>query len=396
MRTRTPATAVRAAALLALALASVLSFPSRARAETLEQKVERLERIIKQQQERIEKLEGRKAAPSAPAEPKVKIGGDFRLRYSIDDRDRYSKGTDQRDRIRVRFRVKLTFNYSAKLRFIARLTTRNHTLDDRLAEGTTAYFDRFYADWRPTDSLTILAGVFSNRFYNSEMMWDPIFTNMGLYGELHGSGESSSWKVKAAAIVVQDDYWSGIADDLYLMALGVQFKWKIASKTTLDLRLNYLDFSDEITTLDLGSNRGNYNTGGLRTDEYDLINPYVAVVCKLRNGKPLKFWSELVHNTGADEEDTGWQVGASLGKLWKEGDWMISAYYEELEANSAVDIFTRFNFHGGMTNAKGFNVTLGYTVRDNWIVQLRAYITQAIEGDKYDWDNYQFQTIVKF
>jgi len=333
---------------------------------------------------------------------KTTLSGDLRLRYAVDKRHRDIGGDDDRDRFRARVRLKAAFAFNEQLEIVSRLTTQNYVLGtagDELSEGVVAYFDNFYGKWTPNRNLSLLAGMFDNQFYNSEMLWDPIYTNTGAMADLHAKRDNVQLRLKMAKIVFQERLWAGAAKDLGLFAVQGNVLWDAAERDNLKASLTYLDYSDAVRKVNFGQTTTNGNTGtnGLRRDDFDLLNPHLCYTRKLDAWSPVKLWAEYVHNAGAEHDRNGWQAGVSRGAMYKKkGDWQVLGYYQALEANSTLDRYTRWEFHGGLTNAKGFHAALGYTIAKDWMVQLRTYITDEVDGQDYDWQHYQIQTLARF
>ncbi len=98
-------------------------------------------------------------------------------------------------------------------------------------------------------------------------------------------------------------------------------------------------------------------------NDYNLVEGFFQV-----GGKIVKFpWSvftNVVYNTGADDDNLGWLVGASFGKCKEQLDFSLRYVYRVLEADAVVGAFTDSDFVGGGTNGKGHEWNFDFQVAE--------------------------------
>ena len=109
---------------------------------------------------------------------KITFYGDGRLRYDVSDQTNYSYDSKNvQDRFRYRVRIGADYAYSDHLK--AGVELESSTTDDSGNQTMGGTFTKasinvgkIYAQWQPTDWLTLTGGKFSNPLYTTtDMMW---------------------------------------------------------------------------------------------------------------------------------------------------------------------------------------------------------------------------------
>jgi len=109
---------------------------------------------------------------------KITFYGDGRLRYDVSDQSNYSyQSKNVQDRFRYRVRIGADYSYSDHLK--AGIELESSTTDDSGNQTMGATFTKasinvgkIYAQWQPTDWLTLTGGKFTNPLYTTtDMVW---------------------------------------------------------------------------------------------------------------------------------------------------------------------------------------------------------------------------------
>jgi hypothetical protein len=206
------------------------------------------------------------AAPNALPEwtKRIKINGDFRLRYEWDLFDKRNSNlfpdfqalnsgkpfdlqdkadhpipllntTDDRERLRIRARLGLTADITDDVSVGLRLATgnttnpvsTNQTLGSTLANDNFA-LDRAYIRYQPTPWLTLFGGRFENPWFYTDLVWDPDLNFDGVAAQYapHPNGKVSPF-VTVGAFSVENTLFNfpagGIGEDLH--KVGSRDKW---------------------------------------------------------------------------------------------------------------------------------------------------------------------------
>ena len=104
-------------------------------------------------------------------------------------------------------------------------------------------------------------------------------------------------------------------------------------------------------------------------------------------------------DTEADDNDTGWLVGAKYGSVKDRGDWDFTYFYENLEADATVGLLADSDFGGGGTNSEGHEINGTIRVMDGWDLSVSLFLNETgiAKGDKEeDYTRLQIDIIFKF
>jgi len=113
---------------------------------------------------------------------------------------------------------------------------------------------------------------------------------------------------------------------------------------------------------------------------------------------PFKVFADFVQNTDASVEDSGFAVGAAIGKAGDPGTWQASWTYQDLEADAVIATFSDSDFGGGGTDNEGHVVRGKYALQDNWALAGSLFMNEVDEfaGSPHDYDRIQIDLEFKF
>jgi competence protein ComGC len=365
---------------------------------------EDLESTVKTVKEKVE-----------PVLENLDIFGGFRLRVAEVDFNRQGDAADRyRARIRFRFGAQYTL-LDKQIAVGARLSTGNKN-DPRspyvsfgnLFEDFDIFVDRAYLKYSPNfwQGLYAIGGKFGLTFnkkdiYN-ELVWDndvqPEGVAVGFKGKSIGpldkltftigqyiveeKNSRISW-LTTPQITVSDSF----AEGLFNISLGIggfiYYGHDLIPNGDTEL----------VTT---PKNRGNAvlldpvgNPVGFVSDFY-ILNSYIDLEYTAWS-VPLIISGELIHNFGANiDQDTGFSVGAQLGKTKRTHDWRVYYQFQLIEQDSIFTPFSQDDFQIA-TNFWGHVAGIQYKIMKNMDVHIWVLLTKPdqIFGDLTDETNFR-------
>lgn len=338
---------------------------------------------------------------------KTRIDGDFRYRYEyIDVEDRDSR---ERNRIRARMSVtaKLPSNTEVGLGMASGgddPVSTNQTLGGG-GSSKELRLDKAYFKWNATDELYLQAGKFSNPLYRPEkssLLWD---------GDWRPEGVSAGWSsdmlfANFLGNWLESDNRSG--NDTFAWGLqgGLAFNLGEARLTTA---LAYYDFPTAGRTPFYGDDDepeffGNSSSADGLTYlyDYEMIELGADLAMNVLD-MPLSLYANFVQNQDADDYDTGWMAGLTLGKAKDRGDWALGYQYRDLEADAVLGLLSDSDFSGGGTDGKGHILSAAYGINKQWSLGLTWFLDNeageknlADQGGAVSYDRIQLDTKFKY
>ncbi len=351
----------------------------------------------------VEKQVDEKMAAASWAEP-MRWKGDFRYRYENIDQE----GKDGRNRSRIRARTHMEADISPTVEIGIGLATGG---DDPVSSNQTIggggsskdiKLDLAYFDWSGLQNTNITGGKFKNfliRPAKKGLMWD------------------GDWRPEGLGVI-----WDN--DTFFVQGLGTwlegdskkrtQFSWdiqaglnfKIGESGKLKIGGGYSEFDIAGRTPLFGDPEDFYGnsfvvnplTGDLVFKyNYHQFEGFAEYKFKL-GGKSLSLFADYTVNTEADENDTGYLLGAKYGSAKKKGTWDITYFYEKLEADATIGLLTDSDFGGGGTDAKGHVFSGTYAFHDNWNFKATYFINQIklASGNPKDYERLMLDLNFKF
>jgi len=409
-------------AVYVLALGLVISGPvtaPAALAAVTEEQVQQLLERIEAQDKRIAELEKAAqkpaaapagtavaAAPSAPAPAswadKITIQGDLRYRYENIDAETSSS---DRNRQRIRARAGIVAKPQDGLEVgVALATGENNdpvSSNQTLGSGGSrkdVYFDLAYFNWAAMPGINVIGGKFKNFLYRPgkhALLWDSDWNPEGLgitysngpfFGSVIGTWlESDSNSTEEFTYGAQLGASAPLSDNVKLTGGVGYFSFNTAGKGTFyGSDTNFYDNSfDPITNQYLF--------------DYQELEAFAELAFKL-GGLPAAIFADYVKNTDADEYDTGWATGLSVGTAKAKGTWEASYTYQELDPDAVFGLLTDSDFGGGGTDNKGHVLRGAYAVSDKWNLAFSYFINTIDEntGTEQDYDRLQLDMNFKY
>ena len=418
----------------------ILLFSSAASAQVSEEEVQALRQQIAELTKRLDQIEQQSAQPAPQAAPapaasqetvakveemdqeledvkqsvaamswaeKLKWKGDFRYRYENIDKE----GSDGRNRSRIRARTSLVAAVSDTLEVGVGLATGG---DDPVSSNQTIggggsskdiKIDLAYFNWAGLNNTNIIGGKYSNflvRPAKKGLRWDGDWRPEGL-GAVWNNG---SFFVQGLGTWLEGDSNKG-TEFAWVVQAGMNMAFDNGSK--LKFGAGYSVFDIAGGTPLYGDPDDFYGNSFVCDEGYPLIGEchfkydyrnleaFAEYAFKL-GGQSVALFGNYTVNTEADENDTGWLVGAKYGSVKDKGDWDFTYFYEHLEADATVGLLSDSDFGGGGTDAKGHVLSATYAFHPAWSFKATYFINTVdlAEGKDLDYDRLMLDLGFKF
>lgn len=345
---------------------------------------------------------------------RVSLFGDVRLRHEGFYHQPAVHGTQvtARNRERVRARLGLKATFSDELSATIRLASGS--ADDPISTNETLTRDftpkNINLDWayltltpgatfgmRP-GFLTLTGGKFPNpMFRTTEVMFDDDLSPEGAAEMVQLLSEPMGplQQVKIHAFQWTFNEVSNAQDGwLFGGQINPSFKFGTTEVEAGVGQFGYLNVNQiaQAVNPNGGSsfNRTLKNTNLTETDPdgnfvyqsaYQQTDANLAITLPNAVGAmPVKLFGEYVHNWDAvNQDDTGWAAGAKLGQTKVQGDWAVTAYYQRLEREATLSVFSGSDFGNGGTNGQGPVAQIEYQLLNPLTLSVRNYFINYID-----------------
>lgn len=295
---------------------------------------------------------------------------DFRFRYEYTD-DSGKADTRNRNRIRTRFGAKYSASENLDL-FVRFATAEENTTSGNQTLGTgftvsDIGMDQMYLKYDLSKNTDLLFGKMKNPFFKpnkSELIFDGDYNPKGLAFTLkHGEIFSNIGYIKFDENPLQ-------TIDLRSLQVGWSKNINDLTKAKISFAIYDFDklseFSPSVITFN-GKNFGNsLDDNGNYLYDFSLKNLSLEIKTSLMS-MPATFFLDMVKNSDADQNDSGFQSGLSLVISDK---WKFTYLYKDIESDSTFGALTHSDFGGGGTNHKGHQFNLSYPVTKRFSVDV--------------------------
>ncbi len=360
------------------------------------------------------------AKPAAAAAPKkswtdyLSFKGDVRLRYEMSNDDSKTDSSGEhytRDRARIRARL----SSEAKIEDMkiglglrtggSSPTSGNVTLGDGFTSKDfalcLAYIEyRFFAD-QPY-GLSLVGGKFKNPLMKlpDDLLWDGDLNPEGLAAKAVYENDLITAYLNAEGMWIEE---RKTEDNAYGVAGQAALKFNLMSNVGLTLGGTVCAYQG-IKGYEVigGSSYGNSTT----TESDDTkawsedFTPMVGFAkCDLSVGIPVSLSVQGITNPGADDDNTGYSAGISLGKAKKPNSLQVGYSYTRLEKDATLGMFTDSDRWGGGTDGKGSKFYGKYQITKNLQAAATYLLGQkGISGSDggSDYDCLQLDIAAKF
>ena len=329
---------------------------------------------------------------------RIKLKGDFRLRYENIDED----GEEERNRARFRARFGLSADVRDDVKVVFQLatggdspTSANQTFDDGFSTKDIR-LDLAYVDWRVNDSLSINAGKMKNPLFsagNVQLIWDGDLNPEGFAAKF----ESDMFFGTVAGFSAEE---RGSADDSLLYAVQAGARFAVGNGANLTAGVGYFAYTDTVGNSPFydGSPRGNsVDLNGNYIFDYKNTEVFAQLDTRLGDW-PLRVYAHFTQNNEVSTQDTASAFGAKLGSAKKKGDTEFSWTYMDVEADSVVATFSDSDFAGGGTDGSGHILKAKYGLSKKIFLGGTLFVNDAdaFQGTEHDYNRVQIDIEFKF
>jgi hypothetical protein len=347
------------------------------------------------------------AAPAAPvvetrvaanAAPAIRFAGDLRYRHeTINEANEV-----ERNRHRIRARFGVTADIAENVRVGLQLASgtddpvsANQTLDTGFNRKPVG-IDRAFFSWAATDQLTFTGGKFANPFFRPgthHLIYDTDLNPEGL-AVRYSRGD---WFANYAGLWVEE---RSAADDSIMLGGQFGYRGTFANGMRITAGAGYYDYLETQGRLpfwDANPAGNRVDAAGNYLNDFNLAQLFAELNLKAR-GRPLTVFADYVVNNEADDADTGFALGASLGEIDGAGTWRVGYIYQDLEADAVIGTFTDSDWAGGGTDGQGHVVEFNYGFRDRLVLGFRYFLNErgANVGDEHDFNRLQADVVFNY
>ena len=101
---------------------------------------------------------------------------------------------------------------------------------------------------------------------------------------------------------------------------------------------------------------------------------------------PTTVFADYVRNSDPSENNTAWSLGVRAGQAKDRGQFQLSYYYADKEADAVLGLLTDSDFAGGGTDVRGHFLNVNYGMSKNWTLGLQYFVNETdiaagIDGD---------------
>lgn len=342
------------------------------------------------------------------------LSGDLRLRHESFKRDPSTSAPEYRHRQRVRLRLGLKSKVSDQIEAGVRLATGTNLDPVSAMQSFQDTFDKkdLFVDlaylkfttagtFMETLPLTVWGGKFENPFYSTSLVWDGDLTPEGTAVSVTPKLGPADLFFTGGVFPVDEISTNGGDPTLYGAQAGAT--WSVANNLNVKGALAYYDYANLENGIDVFTNSAFGNSGtaasnvyrpanGLDFNELNLLGEVNSQVF----GRPLKLYADYVKNTAIADNDEGWALGFKVGKADQPLAWEAGYFYQRLEPDAVLGLFTDSDFGDGGTNRSGhvYYATVG-TLK-NSTLGFKWFVTEEITGSDAAVDRFQVDWLTKF
>ncbi len=348
--------------------------------------------------------------------------------------------SENRQRLRVRARLGVTFTadeqWSAGLRLTTGNTTdplsSNQTLGNFNNRYTTA-FDRAYVRFTTGEQFNVVAGRFGNPWFGTDLMWanDLSFDGVAvqwaprLWGNTRGFLTAAAVPIQEVELSSRDKWLFGVQAGLDFPGSGVvrskiglayyEYRNILGKANVAGLNSSLNDFTAPAFA-QKGNTLFNISVDPARpllalASEYSIVNLTGTVAIEIPGRKQLTLTGDYVRNVGFDAASVSARTGENVSgeidgyafrvafgdsSVNKRHDWQAFFGYKRVERDAVLDAFTDSDLRLGGTDTKGFVLGGSYGLGRNAVTTLRWLSGDSISGAPLSVDTLHLDMALRF
>jgi hypothetical protein len=256
--------------------------------------------------------------------------------------------------------------------------------------------DLAYLDWTPNGKTHVYGGKMKNPLHRAgghALVWDSDLNPEGVAIRYETGGMFG-----VAGLMFVEERSS--TDDSLLAVVQGGYSFEVADGAKMTAGLGYYSYSDTVGNAPFYDGRARGNSVDINGDlilDYKQLEVFAELDVTIGD-MPFKVFADFVQNSDANNEDSGFAVGAAIGKAGDPGTWQASWAYQDLEADAIISTFTDSDFGGGGTDNEGHVLRGKYALADNWAFAGSLFLNEvdAFAGSPHDYDRLQLDLEFKF
>ncbi|MBN2119570.1 MAG: putative porin [Candidatus Omnitrophica bacterium] len=342
------------------------------------------------------------AAAEHPSVPewvqKLKLSGDFRLRYQWQDNEQDTRSGRNRGRIRYRLGLETMVG---KTKIVAGLASggadprsTNQTFQDTFStKGIN--LDYAYLQYSPFSWMTLVGGKMERKpvlWEPTDLLWDgDINPEGGAMLLSHGLDENTELFMNSGLFVLDEE--GGASDEPWMAFVqpGVSaklFDGKVNAKAAVTGYVIQTKGSD----VDNSPNTNSLN-GTDHFYDYNSVSPAfeIGVVEPFGLVPYFGLFGEYVNSFEPSDADNGFAAGIKFGdaKVSGPGKWQFKYIYRRLERDAWLDALPDSDSYDGDTDIKGHEAILEFGLTKNITFGLDYYYMEPIDATVHAADDKQ-------
>lgn len=338
---------------------------------------------------------------------KVKLKGDFRLRYEWDK----DKGQDDNNRARIRVRLGTDVKVNNQMKVGVGIATgktsdprsTNVTIGNSSTSNTPASFkdiilDYAYAQYNPTTWFTLTGGKMKNPVWQpTDLLWDTdlnpegaaaqfdyrinpkinVFSNL-LYFWMRNDTRSDKQPMMFA---IQPGINYNITDRIGLKTAVADYIFTGVKGTSI---FATYDGTNSTSPLSGGTRVYPFNYNSLNPSfELGIRDPFAGINNYLATKIPfVSLYGDYIYNYSPQVESSkdGWDLGLKFGheKIGDWGQWQAKFLYAKLGKDAWLDIFPDSDRYNGKTNMKSYELIYEFGLGKNTSIALDYYYSKSL------------------
>lgn len=325
----------------------------------------------------------------------LKLYGDFRFRGEQDWNSLKRDGSLRDDRGRLRYRLRVGFNYQSNQHLTIGARIRSGVGDNRQSphitlgqnENHSIVIDKAFVKFSK-NNFSFWAGKNNFPFWKqNELVWDDDVTPEGLvFSGGNTFIKNTQLKYNLGYFIINSK-GQNFKDDPSLMGAQLVLETK-ASILKITAGTSYLGFDEISDKNDIADNHIldydlSISSLSLRFDYITPISIGIDYIKNLTNYDQ----DSIITQAGLQDEKTGFVTNLKIGSIDKKGNFLLAYYYAHIPKYAIVDFlaqddWVRWDLDNASgtrsSNFKGHEIRLSYAIKKDMNIVIRSYFTKAI------------------
>ncbi|MFA5176524.1 MAG: putative porin [Candidatus Omnitrophota bacterium] len=332
---------------------------------------------------------------------KVKMKGDFRLRYAYTKQKGIKDDSKGQIRVRLGLDTKINDQMKVGIGMATGSTSNPRSTNATIADSNgpasfkSIILDYAYGSYSPTTWLTFTGGKFKNPIWQpNDLLWDGDLNPEGVSAQLdYNLNPYLGLFLNGEVFALTQDSESNSGRTMFVVQPGIRYNWqdKINFKgavagyffTGLKDRPRFTNSSGTNSTTGATSTSGNYkyNYNSFNPSaEMGIKDPFAGVPVLGKYIPYLGIFGDFIYNPDPDTGKSGFDAGVKFGSEkvggWKQ--WQAKILFAKLGRDAWLDILPDSDRYNGKTNMKSVEAVLEYGLGKNSSLVIDYYWAEAL------------------